>query len=490
MRDRLLSFVQRTAWPRKSLDNLLRAALLGDAAAATAAWNEFESTADFDHLTSGEMRLIGLASKRVVKLAPESPMLGRIAGIERANWSRSQLAISAAGEGLRALAAHSIAMLSIKGASRAAIVDQAARGRMINDVDIVVREHDLMPAFDLLVGNGWRPAGSGTAMLHRSRFAQKVGTNFVRGRFGNLDVHRTPFHLPYASNDPDGLVDDASIWRRAAKGSLGYAPIWVPSATDAVAIAIAHGALDAHKSSDWLADIAASIDRGVDWDLLEAHVESRGMHAPAAVALSYVDERLERAVPGSLIARFRRAAAKRPLVSLAALAETRPKTTYGMFWLIRGLSKLRRIPRSRPSRSPIFLPRIGSGKKSGAIEAPVFEQALPVSGWQEGENWTGILDLTISVQVPAASRRIDFEVNSHFRHLARLRSIVLKRGPREKIVRFRVPVVLEPQDISISLVAAPSRSFNDPVSQHLVDKYGPVPFRLIHFAASKSIGSV
>jgi hypothetical protein len=73
--------------------------------------------------------------------------------------------------------------------------------------------------------------------------------------------------------------------------------------------------------------------------------------------------------------------------------------------------------------------------------------------------------------------------------LARLRSIVLKGGPREKILRFRVPVVLEPQDISISLVAAPSRSFNDPVSQHLMDKYGPVPFRLIHLAASKSVGS-
>jgi hypothetical protein len=486
MRDRFLSFVQRTAWPSKSLDNLLRTALLEDAAAATAAWNEFESTADFDHLTAGEMRLIGLASKRLSALAPNNPMLARIKGIERANWSRSQLAISAAGEGLRVLAAHSIEMLIIKGASRAAVVDAAARGRTINDVDIVVRGGDIVRAFDVLVGEGWRPAGSGTAIFHRSRLAHVVGTNLVRGRFGNLDLHRTSFHPPYTSNDPD--VDDASIGRRASKGSLGYAPVWVPSATDAVAIAIAHGALDAHKSSDWLADIAACIDRGVDWDLLEAHIEYRGMHAAAAVALGYIDERLDRPVPGPLIARFRKMAARRPLASLAALAETRPKANYSVFWPIRALSKLHRVRRSQPSHSPIVVSLLGARRRSGSSGFPVFEQELSVPGRQDGRKWKGVLDLTICVELPPASRRIDFEVNSPIRHLARLRSIGLKRGPRDKTLRFKVPLLLEPQDSSIVLAAAPSRSFNDPAPQHLIDKYGPVPFRMIHFAASQSKG--
>jgi hypothetical protein len=179
-------------------------------------------------------------------------------------------------------------------------------------------------------------------------------------------------------------------------------------------------------------------------------------------------------------------AARRPLASLAALAETRPKTNYSAFWLIRALSKLHRARRGRPAPSPIVLPLLSGARKSEAFGLSVFEQDLTVSDRQEGQTWKGILDLTISVQLPPASRRIDFEVNSRVRHLARLRSIGLKRGQREKTLRFKVPLVLEPQDSSIVLAAAPSRSFNDPAPKHLVDKYGPVPFRLVHLSSSRS----
>ncbi|HEY6632235.1 MAG TPA: hypothetical protein VIZ90_12350, partial [Rhizobiaceae bacterium] len=118
MRDRFLNFVFRRAWPNRSLDRLLRAAVLKDLGEAAAAWREFEADADFDRLTPGEMRLIGLAANRVAGFAPASPMLGRIGGIERANWSRSQFTIAAAGEGLRVLQAAAIDMLVIKGAGR------------------------------------------------------------------------------------------------------------------------------------------------------------------------------------------------------------------------------------------------------------------------------------------------------------------------------------------------------------------------------------
>lgn len=489
MRERFLSFLQRKAWPNRSLDNLLRVALVPDEAAAVAAWRDFEAAADFDHLTAGEMRLIGLAARRLAGLAPDSPMLGRISGIERANWSRSQLAISAAADGLRTLAAQSIGMLAIKGASRVAGKDPAARGRLLNDVDIVVRPGDLLRAFDLLTDEGWRPAGSGTVVYHRSRLANAVGINLVRGRFGNLDLHRTPFHPPYQSHDDDPRADDVSIWSRALEASLGYVPIHVPSPTDAVAIAIAHGALDAHKSSDWLADIAAGIDKGVDWDLLEAQVDSRRLHAPAAVALGYVEERLGRSVPGPLLARFGRTASRRPFASLAALSETRPKTEgLGMFWIVRALSKQSRLLRNRPpgAYSRIIRPVPGLRGKPYGSGPTVVSQALSVPDREKGQAWRGTIDLTISVDLPPASRRIDFEVNSSGRHLARLRAVALNRGKRNKVLRFRVPLALEPQDDGLVLTAAASRSFNDDVAQDMMDQYGPTPFRMVHFSAAGS----
>ena len=141
-----------------------------------------------------------------------------------------------------------------------------------------------------------------------------------RGQFGNLDLHRTPFHPPYAS-----IADDKGIWQRATTVSIAGVTAHVPSATDFAAIAIAHGSLDAHKSSDWLADMADSIDRGIDWILFEQDVGRRRMQAPAAVALGYVRVRLDRPVPESLLARLEERAIRRPIALLGALSETRPK---------------------------------------------------------------------------------------------------------------------------------------------------------------------
>ena len=59
----------RYAWPTPAIDNLLRAALADDAT-ATAAWKDFERGADLDHLAGGEMRLVGLVSKRLPVIAP------------------------------------------------------------------------------------------------------------------------------------------------------------------------------------------------------------------------------------------------------------------------------------------------------------------------------------------------------------------------------------------------------------------------------------
>lgn len=484
MRDGFLSFVFRKAWPNQSLDRLLRAAVLKDMTDAAAAWREFEAAADFDHLTAGEIRLIGLAAKRVASFAPDSPMLARIGGIERANWSRSQLTIGAAGEGLRVLQAASVDMLVIKGASRAASGDPAARGRMLNDVDIVVRPGDMTRAFDLLTSGGWQPAGSGTTLFHRSRLDQAVGINLVRGRFGNLDLHSKPFRPPYAST-----ANETAIWSRASISKLGYVPVWVPSATDAITIAIAHGALDAHKSSDWLADIAAGIDSGVDWDILETIVEDCRLHAPAVVALGYVHDRLARPVPAPLLERLAKTASRRPLALLASLSETRPKAgSIGFFWMVRALAKQSRLLRSRPaaSRSPIILPSPVFDRAEVAAGPMSLQQTLPLTDRQQGQPWNGTIDMTILVNLPPASRRIDFEVNSQTRHLARLRAVVINRGARHRLLRFKFPLKLAPDDDAPVLAAAASRSFNSDAPADLLDRYGAAQFRIVRFRSMRS----
>lgn len=479
MANRLLRQILRSAWPSPSIDRLLRAALLEDEAAAAAAWRDFEAAADFDHLTAGEMRLVGLVARRLSVLAPGSPMRARIGGIERANWSRSQLAIGEAGSGLRALGAAAVDMLVIKGASRAAAGDAAARGRMVNDVDIVVRPDDIERAFDLLTADGWLPAGSGSVLYHRSRLADAVGINLVRGRFGNLDLHRTAFHPPYASP-----ADDGAIWDRSVAGRIGYAAVRVPSATDAVAIALAHGALDAHKSSDWLADIATYVDKGVDWDLFENIAARHRLQTPAAIALGYVRGRLGRPVPGPMLARLEKGAAERPLALFAALAETRPKAkTIGFSWLARAAAKQGRLfrthrRRAAQSRRRVILPLPFGARRRIRPGVKMIEQALVLPGREAGRAWSGTVDLTIAVERPAASRRVEFEVNLKDRHLVRLRALLFGGRGGERLLRFRFPLVLAPGDALPFLVAAPSRSFNSDAPRDLLDRYGAMPFTL------------
>ena len=250
-----LDLALRSAWPCPSIDNLLRAVALNDMPMAAAAWHDFESRSDFGNLTWGESRLISLAAKRMAQLAPSSPFRPRVAGIERSIWSRSQLAIGEVAPILRALQAAKVDMLVIKGASRAASGDPADRGRSVNDVDICVHPEDMERAFDIATGKGWVPSGSGTILYHRSVLPDAVGINLVHGKFGNLDLHRTAFQAPYDRNE-----DDDAIWSRSLSGKLGYADVRIPSPTDTVAIAIGHGALEAHKRSDWLAAPVRSLD--------------------------------------------------------------------------------------------------------------------------------------------------------------------------------------------------------------------------------------
>jgi hypothetical protein len=487
MSNRLVRSLFESAWPTPSIDRLLRAAMLADESLAAGAWQDFERSADFDHLTAGEMRLIGLAAKRLARLAPNSPMRARIGGIERANWSRSQLAIGEAGSGLRRLAAASIDMLLIKGAARSALGGPAARGRVVNDIDVVVRPAEIGRAFDLLTGDDWQPAGSGTVNYHRAQLPEAIGINLVRGQFGNLDLHRTPFHPPYSS-----IADDRAIWERSAAVTIAGVTAHVPSATDFAAIAIAHGSLDAHKSSDWLADVADCIDRGVDWALFESDVDRRRLQTPAAVALSYVRARLDRHVPEQMLARLERRAIRRPMALLGALAETRPKTdAIGFFWATRAIAKQSRLLRLHRSgsagRRRVVLPWLFSGGGAGQAGGfRAFEQPLALPDRKPGEAWAGSIDLTLSVELPPAARRVDFEIVSNGKHHLRLRALVRNGGRRERLLRFKFLLSLSPGDGEPILAAAASRRFNTGVPAELIEQYGALPFSLVRFSAMAS----
>jgi hypothetical protein len=477
MIDDLLRPLFRYAWPKPAVDRLLRAALLDDPCAAGAAWREYEAAADFDRLTAVEMRLLGLVSRRLEALAPDSPMRPRIRGIERANWSRRQLAIGEARSGLQALEAERVNMLAIKGAVRVAADGTWEGGHLVDRIGIVVQLEDMERAFDLLTQDEWRPAGPGTAIYQRARLPDVASLTFIRGRFGNIRVHRTAFHPPYMS-----MADDAEIWRRSIFGKLGRAAVRLPSTTDAVAMALADGVRDAPSGGDCLAAAAVGIDTGVDWELFQFIADSRRLHAPAAAGLRYVRERLQRSVPDSVLRNLERAARRNPLALIAAFSKRR--SGGGAIRMVRLAFAAAARDRLINSRPRIVFPSPFRCRAQAIPGVSALEQPLRLSGRREGEAWNGTFDLAISVELPPVLRRLDFEVNSNVRHHVRLMALVRNKGKRERPLRFRFPISLSPEDTRLVLTAAASRSFDANAPRETMDRYGAVPFKLVHLRAT------
>lgn len=304
-----------TSRPPTGVDRLLRVWLADDRTAADA-WTAFEDDADFDHLPGPEMCLVGLVSKRLPVIAPNSALRGRIGGIERANWSRTQLTTGEATQAVHLLTSQDIPVLLVGNAARIAKNEPLGRGRRIDVIDCCVRPVDIPRAHDLLIADGWQYAAARAVDRRRAQSARHC--RFVRGRFGGLDLRRSPF----GDAVPEGVDTDA-VWQRAAPGHLGDVSVLLPSPTDALAITIADGLRRSCSTGLWLAGVAMATGDSIDWLLFDEESDLHGLDAAAFYSLLYSHDRLARAVPAEALGRLERRASKRAVRTVAILAECR-----------------------------------------------------------------------------------------------------------------------------------------------------------------------
>ena len=112
--------------------------------------------------------------------------------------------------------------------------------------------------------------------------------------FGDIDVH-TRAYLTASRDSPP----ETGLWTRSTRAALLGVDVLVPSPTDRLVNAIAHGVLDAHRHSDWLVDCAQLVGEGgaIDWPLVVTLAEDLGIPAQVTVALFYLREVLAQPVP-------------------------------------------------------------------------------------------------------------------------------------------------------------------------------------------------
>lgn len=466
------------AYPVGDHDKLLKAVLLEDEKAALALAWEWLDANDIDVVSFREHRLLIALLARFGKALEGHPYYPRIAGLQRMLWTRTLMHLRDARPALAAIAESGVPILLIKGAARLADGGTGKSGRVSHDLDIVVHPEDAPRTFAILDEHGWT-SSSGRS---NARIAREIGAfralNMYKGRFGDIDLHLYPFHPHQGAPD-----DDRRLWGEALTGDLDGIPVLLPTPEQRIALAIAHGGLDAHNHSDWLCDIAAIFRAGpVASDRLEEILAARGIEPAAAIALHYLADECSVAIDRAMLDRVMRRAAANPLHYYACFLQARPRDREGRFGaVLRGIVKYARLRASKralpamPEGAAMEIRAHSHLKATAARAQPVLSKSSDIS------KLNGRLTLRARIEiVPEQSRPFDFELlaGGAFIGHASWRS------------RLKLPTALsiecafdKPDGADrLTLEARPRRSERVISTEAEARRYGAVPYRVLDWS--------
>ncbi len=468
------------AWPDGMLDQLLKAVLLPEDAALEMA-RRWLATNDIEAAGFREHRLLAALSERFGRRLADHPAYPRLVGLQKMLWSRSRLAMREALPVLGAITGAGHRVMLIKGAAQVARDPNAQRARVSYDIDILVRKEAMSAAFEVLVDRGWAPATGASAPFLRPRVPFLRSMNFHRNDFGDIDLHQFAYHPNQRS-----ARDDEALWARGEPAAFGGVAVEVPSPADGIAIAIAHGGLDAHAHSDWLVDCARTIRLGdVDWETLLRTVEDRSIAVPAAIALSYLDREIGVPVDKTALDGILRLCRKSGrLGEAAALLQAKPRGSYGLgVWLARGASKQHRLWSAGRAPASASWP-VWRGRRQGVAAREGRDATLgSIAPPPGGRGAPRYLTLTIECDLPAVRRRIEFELSSASGPVAQLRYRNHLGGPGRARIRFGGVVVA--QDLEgLRLEARPTRHLASRGDPDELARFGAIPATIAEIAWS------
>lgn len=471
------------AWPSGGLDLLLKSVMVTDDKAALEMGRSWLATHNLDDVTFREQRLLTALSERFGKRLSSSPAHPRLVGLQRMLWSRSLMALRDTTEALKIFQEAGIPFMLLKGASRIAVEPGAQRGRVSHDIDVLLRQTDMRSAFALLLDAGWQATSGAGPQRLKDRAEILRATNFVKGDFGDIDVHRLAYHPTQISE-----TDDLALWARSVEASLNGIPARVPASSDRIALAIAHGALDSHTHSDWLCDIDSCVRAGnVNWPDLLATLRARRVLIPAASAMTYLSQEIGTPISTEFLAELLDEADRAGHVHRLTLLDCKPKLELNpLTAALRGVVKQIRLWRGKRSlqqpREVIRRARLGQPSGDGA-PVPMLTASIAVEQWHRG----GLAEIVIDATLPATRRRIDWELATSERHLAVLRHRNLFGRSSRRSLSFVVELPPLEAAETLTITARPTRLLRGASGAAEIERYGAIPFTLVR--VSKRTGS-
>jgi hypothetical protein len=502
----------RRGWPDKSIDLLIRALIL-QIDDARLAWRQWTHDFDFNRVSWYETRILSAISTRMEELEPRSPLRPRIDGLARAHWTRTQLTLGETSGAIDLLARAGIACMLIKGAAYYAEGLGAATRRVLSDIDILVRPEHATGAIEALVADGWNGTFGESAAYLRTVAELRISSNLLKGRYGEIDVHRTPFHYRHADQTADSLV-----WRDSSAATLNGRSVLVPNPADSVLISLAH-ASQSH-GADWAIDVCGRLaHQTIDWHRLIELAGRWRLTLPLRCGLLYLVQRLQRDIPRDVIDRLsdmpcdwaqqlkfwsnvREPDARQPVDRIAnriancglrARGYELAVMDYHRLQVIQPLDTITVIDAINYIASRGAYPAISRPQPVARLTYFRSKQRIPIHlkditwGTQAtlsvgARDHNSVVAIELELKVPSRSRWIYFDLSRGERAFARIRAKMGGRnaGSTRRIAALvRVPPGPEPD---IAIEARPTQFIRPTAKPGLIELAGALPFRVVRAA--------
>ena len=472
----------KRAWPAADIHQLLVAAISPDHETALAGAQAWLSQNDLDNASFNEHRLLSAIVERFGSDLSDLKEYPRLIGLQRLNWTKSRMNVGDVMPTLSMMAEAGISIVLLKGAGRVAKDVAEQKSRTSYDVDILVPGGDFAKAFDILMQMGWRSNRGESERNLRARLGSVRARNFVRGKFGDIDLHR--FAFPVEHSNPEA---DAALLKDLEPVHYYGVKAFVPGPEERILIAVAHAGREDDSHSDWLIDCTRILTREtLDWTKLQTLATQRRLRAETFVALSYLSEAIGLTIPPTALEALAGSGlrAKGRLAVGALLRRRRQELTAparALRFVMTAGRKLR-YPRQRGKDGR---PRFGSllRRTNGGFDTQHARLIWPLDIPDTPAGTRLKFRVTLRVPLPPAQRRIEFEMNTKSQCVCSLFTLVLQARGGTGHVTFR-GTITAPDDLkTLTLEARPGKIVYGTEPQSFLDKYERLAFQIVAFSA-------
>ncbi len=279
-------------WPTPDHQLLLRASLL-EHDEADAAWSQWLKTNDIEDVDMPTFFIFPTLYHNLNRVGIKSPVVSKLSGAYRFTWAKNLVAQQSLAEIVRILDAEGIQTAALKGAALLGRHYRDPGARMMNDIDVLVRDEDALRSLEALQAEGWAPDMPVPSAAHLAfTHAQAV----THPPLVEVDLHWRPFLI-----DAPLAAEEAMFKRSVLDPAIGTR---VPDATDLLMMVCVHGRKpDVHSTCRWIADaITITTTSSIEWDRLSANAQEIGVLLPLRDALTKVHELFPDAVPENALA--------------------------------------------------------------------------------------------------------------------------------------------------------------------------------------------